>query len=69
MIRVYSANFIKSDYKIIGKILETGLSSVCSNDHCIENGFCDDCHYKRVCRAVCNAIEYCDMQSEQMVES
>ena len=69
MIRVYSANFTKEDYKKLAEIFNHGLSKVAPIEGCeIMNG-CERCENCRVCTAILNAIDYCDRQAEQMVES
>lgn len=69
MIRVYSANFTKEDYQSIATILSAGLGKLAPYPHCETVGTCLNCKYIRVCKAVMKAIDYCDQQSEQMVES
>lgn len=69
MIRVYSANFTKEDYQSIASILIAGLSKLAPLSHCESLGVCHNCKYIRVCKAVMKAIDYCDHQSKQMVES
>lgn len=69
MIRVYSANFTKEDYQAIGTILSGGLGKLASHSHCETVGACHNCKYIRVCKAVMKAIDYCEQQAEQMVES
>ena len=69
MIRVYSANFTKEDYQTIATILSAGLDKLAPDSHCESVGVCHNCEYIRVCKAVTKAIDYCEQQAEQMVES
>lgn len=69
MIRVYSANFTKEDYEKLSEIFLHGLRTLAPLSHCEEQRSCYNCEHIRVCRAIMNAVDYCDKQAVQMVES
>ena len=56
MIRVYSGNYVPTDYVIIENILSVGLKSV-REIYCL--GRCDSCPCERVCHSVQSAIHFC----------
>lgn len=60
MIRVYSANYVPTDYVIIENILSIGLKSV-REAYCL--GRCDSCPFERVCHSVQSAIHFCHIKA------
>ena len=66
MIRVYSSNFRGEDYRHIAQILSIGLNQSCV-DESIEN--CFSCQHYHVCKAVSDAMNYCNKKAAEMVES
>ncbi len=63
MIRVYSANLTAKDYAKLSRILTTGLIT-----DCYFACDCDKCKENKVCKAVWNAISFCDEKAAEMVE-
>jgi len=63
MIRIYSANLTAKDYAKLSRILTTGL-----NMECHLTCDCDKCKESKVCKAVWNAIAFCDKKAAEMVE-
>lgn len=63
MIRIYSANLTAKDYAKLSRILTTGLNMECYFVH-----DCDKCNEYKVCKAVWNAIAFCDKKAAEMVE-
>lgn len=68
MIRVYSANFTKEDYKNLATVFFNGLRSIAPGSRCKLAYSCSNCEYHRICSALMHAIDYCDKQCDQMVE-
>ena len=62
MIRVYSGNYVPTDYVIIENILSVGLKSV-REIYC--RGRCDFCQCEHVCRSVQSAIHFCHKKAEE----
>ena len=68
MIRVYSANFTKSDYEKLAKVFANGLASIAPVSHCQLAFSCSNCEHHRICAALRQAIDYCNEKSAKMVE-
>ena len=69
MIHVYSANFTKEDYEKLSEIFLHGLRTLAPISNCEKQRSCHTCEHHRVCIAIMNAVDYCDKQADQMVES
>lgn len=62
MIRVYSANFTKSEMRLIAHVLRNGC------EHSFGSRPCYECSNVKVCMALNKAADYCDRKASKMVE-
>lgn len=63
MIRVYSANFTKTEMQAIAHVLRSGCEQSFGSRPCYE------CSNIKVCLALNKAAEYCERKASKMVES
>lgn len=62
MIRVFSADYEKKDYRLLMFALSAGLSEMKKSASC--SGYCDSCYCGRVCRSLQSAVNYVDKKSK-----
>ena len=62
MIRVFSADYEKNDYRILMFALSSGLNEMKKSASC--SGYCDSCHCSRVCRSLQSAVNYVEKKSK-----
>lgn len=66
MIRVFSAEYEKKDYRLLMFALSTGLNEMKKSAFC--TGYCDSCYCSRVCRSLQSAVNYVDRKSREVIE-
>lgn len=62
MIRVFSHNYEKNDYRLLMFALSAGLNEMKKSASC--SGFCDSCYCGRVCQSLQSAVNYVDKKSK-----
>lgn len=62
MIRVFSADYEKNDYRLLMFALSAGLNEMKKSASC--SGYCDSCYCGRVCRSLQSAVNYVDKKSK-----
>lgn len=63
MIRVFSGDYEKNDYRLLMFALSAGLNEMKKSASC--SGYCDSCYCGKVCRSLQSAVNYVDKKSKE----